>query len=419
MAKARGQNLANVRAACQVDALLVFQVKDETVRQGVPVPSQAIETGRAGDPCAAAADKNGCEERLKSVSFPSRAGFADPSGDRTFLVVTKGDNWSLISDREQLAGLIGPVDSKQDAAALLWLDGWRGYCSKLRAQGTSFVVPSDKLGMRCPGFSRGHASVRIPSVPEGYEKEGNYRLQLDRLGALKVTYLGGAPKREGGFGPVCGRRPSGMTVGSELQPSGCLDESADAAEVGSYLANCARLEAAAVMAFELLASELRAHGAPESFVERCSNAAEDERRHTRAMTDAARRYGVEPTLPPPVTRPLPSLLELAEENTIEGCVRETWGALSALLQARTAQDPQLAALYASIAPDELAHAELSWDIHDWLVGQTGAARHLDSLAELARAQLLAEQDDAHAAVALLAGAPDRAAACRLIRQLAA
>lgn len=419
VAKGRGQNLANIRAACQLDALVVFQVKAETQQQGVTVPSQAIETGRTGDPCASAADKKSCEERVNSVNFPDKAGFLEPSGNRTFLVVTQGDNWSLISNREQLVGLIGPVDSKQDAAALLWLDGWGGYCSKLRVQGTSFVMPSDKLGMRCPGFSRGHASVRIPSVPEGYDKEGNYRLQVDRQGALKVTYLGGAPKREGGFGPVCGRRPSGMLLGSELEQSACDDHESGEAEVGAYLAECARLEAAAVMAFELMASELSAHGAPASFIERCSLAAEDERRHTQAMTEAARRYGVEPTLPGPLTRNLPSLLELARENTIEGCVRETWGALSAVLQARTAQDPALAALYASIAPDELAHAELSWDIHAWLAEQTGASHHLGELAEVARAELLAEQDDAHSSVARLAGAPDRATACRLIRELAA
>jgi hypothetical protein len=191
-----------------------------------------------------------------------------------------------------------------------------------------------------------------------------------------------------------------------------------ASDVGIYLADCARLEAAAVFAFELLARELGAYGAPASIVQRCLSAAADERRHTELMLAAARRYGVEAELPAAHERPLPSLAELARENTVEGCVRETWGALAAALQARTAQDPELAALYACIAPDELAHAELSWDIQDWLALHTDSSA-LSALASIAREQLLAEQTEPSASVAALTGAPRHALACELIRNLAA
>lgn len=400
------QNLANVRPACAVDALLVFEDSGPVRKKGKDEPAQVRELARSGQPCAGAGDKGACEQRLKSLAFPRDGGFVE-NGRRTFLVVARAGELKLVSTREQLSGLLGAVDSKQDAAALLWVEGWGGSCSKLQPQGTGFLLPALKLGFLCPPMLRGQGGgEQIRTLPDGYDKDGDYRVQVDGNGKLKVSYLGGADPKNASI--ACGRRPSGLALDAGSGP-----------EVGAYLATSASLEAAAVMAFELLASELAAHDAPASLVERCRQAAEDERRHARLMLEAARRRGVEPLLPTPHTRPLPTLLELAQENVVEGCVRETWGALSAALQARTAQDPELAALYAGIAPDELAHAELSWDIHEWLAARTGSADQLEQLGELARAELLAEQADASPSVAALAGAPTQATACALIRALAA
>jgi hypothetical protein len=401
------QNLSNVRPSCAIDGIVVYRVTGTRTKKGVEIPGETSEVARSGEPCAGAADQEACGKHLKDMAFPPRTGFGD--GDsRLYLVVARAGKLELVANREQLVGLVGAVDSKQDAAALLWLDGWGGSCGGLQAQGGSFVLPKLKLGFLCPPMVRGQAGVDIiPNLPEGYSKDGSYRVQLDASGKLKVSYLGGADPANANI--ACGRRPSGLDVGDGHRGP----------DVGAYLAECASLEAAAVIAFELLASELKQHGAPALLVERCQAAAEDERRHTQLMLEAARRYGVEPPLPAPHTRPLPSLLELARENIVEGCVRETWGALSALWQARTAQDPELAALYGSIAPDELSHAELSWDIHAWLAPRVGQAGRLQQLAELARAELLAAQADASPAVAHLAGAPGRGLACELIRQLAA
>jgi len=415
------QNLANVRAACAVDAIVVYRVKGGKTRRGGGTPARIEQTARSGDPCAAATEKGSCESQLQNIAFPSDGGFADPDSGRTFFVVARAGKLELVSNRAQLIGLIGLVDSKQDAAALLWLDGWGAACSKIQAQGKSFVLPKLKLGLLCPPGMAHYWPLAEPiaHVPQGYEKEGNYRLQVDAHGAVKPTYLGGAAKSGAGFGVACGRRPSGMELVAAVASAECPDAHHAAAEVGAYLAECAQLEAAAVIAFELLACELSAHAAPAALIERCLSAVEDERRHTRLMTAAARRYGVEPTRPAPLTRALPTLIELARENVVEGCVRETWGALSAALQARTARDPQLAALYASIAPDELNHAELSWDIHDWLAERTDSAELLLEHARVARAELLREQADPSAAVRSLAGAPDCATARRLICELAA
>jgi hypothetical protein len=59
-------------------------------------------------------------------------------------------------------------------------------------------------------------------------------------------------------------------------------------------------------------------------------------------------------------------LELAIENAVEGCVRETFGAALALWQADHAMDPQIRSTMAAIAEDEAEHAQLAWDIAAWL-----------------------------------------------------
>lgn len=79
--------------------------------------------------------------------------------------------------------------------------------------------------------------------------------------------------------PVEGRRTTGLELKSSLPR-----------DVGDYFARCAELEAISVHAFVRLAAEVRARGAPEALARRAVIAAEDEVRHTRAMTGLARAY---------------------------------------------------------------------------------------------------------------------------------
>src|SRR5207244_884717 len=118
-----------------------------------------------------------------------------------------------------------------------------------------------------------------------------------------------------------GRRPAGLVAPSRSGRGGD--------EVGAYWARAAHLEAASVHAFRTLAADLHAYGAPRRLVEAASRAAGDEVRHARACATLARRHGSSPV--PVVVRSPPSrsLVEIAEENAVEGCVRETWGALVA------------------------------------------------------------------------------------------
>jgi hypothetical protein len=153
-------------------------------------------------------------------------------------------------------------------------------------------------------------------------------------------------------GCVGGRAPADYTVRS-------------GATVEDHLAAVAELEAASVIAFEQLAAELTAHGAPSSFVTRARSFADDERRHARTMRALARRSGANPRRVSVKRAPIRSLVAVACENAVEGCVRETWGALLGALQTQRAADPRLRAAMARIAPDELRHAELAWEVDAW------------------------------------------------------
>jgi hypothetical protein len=144
---------------------------------------------------------------------------------------------------------------------------------------------------------------------------------------------------------------------------------AEGDELGRLFAAASQLEAASVHAFRILAAELRALGAPERLVQAARHAAADEIRHARATARLARRFGAEPLDARVEPRALRPLGEVALENAIEGCVRETWGALLATWQAEAAEDPGVRATMAAIAPDETRHAELAWEIDAWAASQ--------------------------------------------------
>jgi hypothetical protein len=157
-----------------------------------------------------------------------------------------------------------------------------------------------------------------------------------------------------------GRRPEGLREAWQ-QGAGC--------ELGALYAHVAWLEAASVPAFLRLADELTAHGAPEALVKSARRAAGDEVRHTRALQALARRHGAsmpEVDIPPFQPR---SLEAMCTENAIEGCVRETFGALVTGWQARTAGDAEVRRALGPISRDELRHAELAWAVDAWAAGR--------------------------------------------------
>jgi hypothetical protein len=60
------------------------------------------------------------------------------------------------------------------------------------------------------------------------------------------------------------------------------------------------------------------------------------------------------------------LATIATENAIEGCVRETYGVLVAMWQARTAQDSQVRKAMRTIVRDEARHAGIAADVAKWI-----------------------------------------------------
>jgi hypothetical protein len=135
---------------------------------------------------------------------------------------------------------------------------------------------------------------------------------------------------------------------------------------GDFLADAARLEAASVDAFEIVAKELAAFGAPADLIARAHEAAKEERRHARDVASLAVRRGSSPRAPSKTTRHARDLRAFAIENAVEGCVRETYGAALATFQASRARAEDVRAAMRTIARDESSHAALSFAIDAWL-----------------------------------------------------
>jgi hypothetical protein len=208
--------------------------------------------------------------------------------------------------------------------------------------------------------------------------------------------------------PVPGRRPIGFT-----------DPVADASdpEVAAFFSACAQLEGASIAAFQILADELRHHGAPQALVDRARAAARDEARHFKLTARLARRFGAGRVRCPRVTRrPERDLLSVALENATEGCVSESFAAAVALHQAATASDPGVRAVMATIAEDELLHAQLAWDVHAWATDRLDRADRDRVVAARALAGHRLLVDAGRAVPAELvrhAGLPDAASATRM------
>ena len=211
-------------------------------------------------------------------------------------------------------------------------------------------------------------------------------------------------------GCAVGRRPAGL---GEL--GAC-----DARAAGSYFSEIAHLEAASVTAFRILRDELRAQGAPKKLVRAAGRAARDEIRHTRATGALARRYGATPRVPQIAPAKARSLEAMALENAIEGCVRETYGALLATRQAKLATDPVVRAAMMRIARDETRHASLSWSVGRWLEARLApsAKRNIERAKRAAADELLSSlANENEVSFAALAGLPSPAQATQLASEM--
>lgn len=165
-----------------------------------------------------------------------------------------------------------------------------------------------------------------------------------------------------------------LSCGAEVCGAGRRPDSYEAASVeaadatGALLATIAQLEAGAIRAFDVMYAELGEAGAPADLLARVASARLDEVRHARVVAQAARARGARIgrlKMAKPARR---ELVAIAIENAREGRVRETFGALVANVQEERASG-DLRDLVGMIARDEIVHAQLSWDVGEWLASR--------------------------------------------------
>jgi hypothetical protein len=214
-------------------------------------------------------------------------------------------------------------------------------------------------------------------------------------------------------GCAIGRRPEDFTGRSSRVGS-------EATITGRYFAAVAELEAASVFSFERLASELATHGAPRALRRRAQRAAADERRHARMTASLAKRFGGECVEVTPAPSHVRSLEAIALENAVEGCVRETFGALVATMQATRAEDAKVRAAMRTIAADETRHASLAWAVAEWL--DTCLDERVKARVRAAKARAIEELRSEMcipqpSILQRLAGLPESAEAARMLDEM--
>ncbi len=207
---------------------------------------------------------------------------------------------------------------------------------------------------------------------------------------------------------VEGRRPEGY-----VEP--CAETS-----VAGWLAHAADLERVSIDAFRILHRELSHYDAPDELLLATLRAEADEVVHARMMGNLAVREGATLSSTPVPHGEVRALVDIALENAVEGCVRETYGAVVAGHQAAHATRSDVRKLMNRVYRDECAHAELAWSVHAWLLpllssderarveaAMAGAVRELHAAAE------------AHVPYEVRSplGLPDSAEAKRLVRGL--
>lgn len=363
-----------------VDHLAVYQ-------HGNPTP---LDT--EGVRCGGATDRAACESvyaTLTPESFPLRP-LAIPylAPALAYAVWTRGDEVAVVVDNDALGALLGPIDTPNEAALALWIGGYSALCQPLYENESGYYTLVTGVQVGCTG---------------GYT---SYLLQVTRDGTVSATGLGQQQFM------CAGRRPRGLAPSTA--PRGD-------SPVGRYYARVAELESAAVVAFERMLIDYADAGAPLVLLRRIEDAQRDEIRHTRVMSTLASTYGAEAATPRVAPRRTPSLLEMALENVTEGCVRETWGALSARYQSQAAETFTDRQIWSQVADEEARHAELSWDLHAWLMSRLSPAEQREVKEAQRRAwdELvleLAEEPDRD--VQRVAGVPSRSTALELARDLA-
>ncbi len=308
-----------------------------------PFPTILGEWGDRG--CPSAPNPTACGQELQDLLTSM-----DPSRLGTWVIYTDamGVHEADATDPDAVREVLGDVRTEQQALFRAWMTGYTVDCtwSEVRSVPGGFeVVVRLVEGERCGG-DEFHYRVTLLVAPDGTLTEQS----RERIAAYRDD------------GCAIGRFPQELLDG---EGSGRLDATSD--PLGAWFGEVARLESAAVGAFEELARELVHHGAPESLVEWARRSAREEVHHATLTASLARRFGGEPAPAHLGAMRIRSLEELALDNALEGLVRETYGAAVAHHQAQRAADESVRAVMEVVAEDESRHAAFSWALHGWLM----------------------------------------------------
>lgn len=399
----RGTDLAGAREELGLDYLGVHHY-------GGAVPSVSSEGGpactaecaakakEAVDAAQAALDQSTetDEERRPWSSSGMEGRFA------RVLLTAKGGTYTSIHNRQELRALLGSLDTPWKAHLWVHLTGEIDVSCRPYAGGNletaAYVRPGSPVGV-----------IGVLPARSCTDEGIAYRVEADVApgGAISET-----ERSEIWRGPTAceGRIPDAL---AREQMLGVLDGSA--ASEGAYFARMAYFEAAAVHAFATLVEELTPYGLPEDLRRDLARARRDEVRHARMMTTLARRYGHEPEIPTFAPCTNRTLEQIALENAVEGCVRETYGAVVGVMQADRAAQASVRQVMRAIAEDELFHADVSWRLHAWLQGQLDE-RARDRVRAARAAAVAAQREQlqqAQPAIGAALGLPEPAVALAL------
>lgn len=148
-------------------------------------------------------------------------------------------------------------------------------------------------------------------------------------------------------------------------PMSCTNGFIPAEDLATYFARQAQEEALSIFSFAELHQILQHARAPKDLLNRCLKALKEEQSHTRIAISLCEQYGGPP---PKIEVPKPTsstIFEAALHNALVGCIQETWAALLETYQAKHTSIHKR--LQMRIATDEIAHAQLAWDIHHFFM----------------------------------------------------
>lgn len=186
----------------------------------------------------------------------------------------------------------------------------------------------------------------------------------------KLLIVKGRPLRVDGVPRVAGLRPGAEWI-DPLAPIAADDPAQRAALAQKWL-HAGSVEHASIAAFERLARVLAELGAPASLVDRARAAMADEARHARDAFSLAAAYGGPQLGPGPLAAPdeTPEIDALAIETFVDGCVGETTAARAAAAALERCEVPAAREVLTRVAVDERRHAELAWEVLEWLLPRT-------------------------------------------------